>query len=76
MEQSHHYGCAGINSKTHEVVHYIEKPDTFVSRDINGGVYLLSVDIFQNISNLFQRRLRPSVSVEYVQLIGNLLVVY
>nr|XP_002124063.2 mannose-1-phosphate guanyltransferase alpha-A [Ciona intestinalis] len=62
QDQSLHYGCAGINPLTKEVVHYIEKPDTFVSRDVNAGLYLLNVDIFEEIGMLFQRKHRPSIS--------------
>uniref|UniRef100_H2YNN3 Uncharacterized protein n=1 Tax=Ciona savignyi TaxID=51511 RepID=H2YNN3_CIOSA len=60
--QSLQYGCAGIHPNTNEVVHYIEKPDTFVSCDVNAGVYLLSTDIFEQIGMLFQRKHRPSIS--------------
>merc|ERR1712130_89140 len=55
-EQSLNYGCMGINENTHEVVHYIEKPSSFVSRHINAGVYLLSVSVFDDISEIFKER--------------------
>ena len=55
-DQSLNYGCMGVNHNTHEVVHYIEKPSTFVSNDINGGVYLLSVSVFDDISAIFKER--------------------
>jgi mannose-1-phosphate guanylyltransferase len=55
-EQSVNYGCMGINEDTHEVVHYIEKPSSFVSNHINGGVYLLSVSVFDDISEIFKER--------------------
>jgi len=55
-EQSLNYGCMGINSNTHEVVHYIEKPSSFVSNHVNGGVYLLSVSVFDDISAIFKER--------------------
>nr|XP_039253124.1 mannose-1-phosphate guanyltransferase alpha-A-like [Styela clava] len=59
-EQSKYYGCAGIDHKTNEVVHYIDKPETFVSRDINAGVYFFTMEIFSDIGALFQKRHRPS----------------
>ena len=55
-EQSLNYGCMGINDNTHEVVHYIEKPSSFVSNHINAGVYLLSVSVYDDISAIFQER--------------------
>ena len=50
------YGCMGVNPQTNEVVHYIEKPSSFVSNHINGGVYLLSTEVFDDISKIFQDR--------------------
>jgi len=55
-EQSMNYGCMGINDTTNEVVHYIEKPSSFVSNHINGGVYLLSISVFDDISAIFKER--------------------
>lgn len=66
-EQSVNYGCMGINEDTHEVVHYIEKPSSFVSNHINGGVYLLSVSVFDDISEIFKERVgsgNDSISLE------------
>ena len=56
------YGCAGINLITNEIVHYTEKPDTFVSTDVNAGVYLLSKEIFSDIGSIFRRKVRSSIS--------------
>ncbi|XP_033101892.1 mannose-1-phosphate guanyltransferase alpha-A-like isoform X2 [Anneissia japonica] len=53
-KQSLNYGCLVENSETHEVLHYVEKPQTFVSTIINGGVYLLSPEIFEKIGQVFQ----------------------
>lgn len=66
-EQSLNYGCMGINDNTHEVVHYIEKPSSFVSNHINAGVYLLSVSVYDDISAIFQERVgsgNDSISLE------------
>ena len=60
--QSLQYGCAGVNEKTSEVVHYVEKPASFVSSDINAGVYLLSTEVFKDIGDLFQLRHRTRVT--------------
>merc|ERR1711990_1247663 len=55
-EQSLNYGCLGINDKTKEIVHYVEKPSSFVSNHINAGVYLLSSEVFDDISMIFKER--------------------
>lgn len=38
-----------------KVLHYVEKPSTFVSDIINCGVYLFTPDIFQHIGAVFQK---------------------
>uniref|UniRef100_A0A8C5C4C4 GDP-mannose pyrophosphorylase Aa n=1 Tax=Gadus morhua TaxID=8049 RepID=A0A8C5C4C4_GADMO len=47
--QSLNYGCIVENEETNEVLHYVEKPGTFVSDIINCGIYLFTPDIFQHI---------------------------
>lgn len=34
-------------------MHYVEKPETFVSTLINGGAYLFTPEIFEALSNQF-----------------------
>ncbi|GAB6019267.1 hypothetical protein CHUAL_000867 [Chamberlinius hualienensis] len=46
-QQSLNYGCIVEDKETHEVLHYAEKPSTFVSTIINCGVYICSLDIFK-----------------------------
>ncbi|XP_077979375.1 mannose-1-phosphate guanylyltransferase regulatory subunit alpha-A-like isoform X3 [Glandiceps talaboti] len=53
--QSLNYGCLVEDEQTHEVCHYVEKPQTFVSSTINCGMYLFSPEIFQNIGEVFQK---------------------
>lgn len=38
-----------------QVLHYVEKPSTFVSDIINCGIYLFNPDIFQHIGAVFQK---------------------
>lgn len=38
-----------------QVLHYVEKPSTFVSDIINCGIYLFNPDIFQHIGSVFQK---------------------
>ena len=36
-----------------QVLHYVEKPETFVSNIINAGGYIFSPDIFQHLAQAF-----------------------
>lgn len=38
-----------------QVLHYVEKPSTFVSDIINCGIYLFTPEIFQHIGAVFQK---------------------
>ncbi|KAL7991881.1 hypothetical protein Chor_016137 [Crotalus horridus] len=53
-KQSLNYGCIVANADTHEVLHYVEKPSTFVSELINCGIYLFTPAIFHHIGEVFQ----------------------
>ncbi|XP_059823453.1 mannose-1-phosphate guanyltransferase alpha-A-like [Mobula hypostoma] len=53
--QSMNYGCIVENEQSHEVLHYVEKPSTFVSDIINCGVYLFTPNIFQYIGEVFRK---------------------
>ena len=37
------------------MLHYVEKPETFVSDLINAGAYLFTKDIFKLLGDTFQR---------------------
>uniref|UniRef100_A0A8C7VH97 GDP-mannose pyrophosphorylase Aa n=1 Tax=Oncorhynchus mykiss TaxID=8022 RepID=A0A8C7VH97_ONCMY len=54
-KQSMNYGCIVENQQTNEVLHYVEKPSTFVSDIINCGIYLFTPEIFQHIGAVFQK---------------------
>jgi len=47
--EAHKFGCLAIDPKTNEVLHYAEKPETFVSDIINCGIYLFSPSIYKLI---------------------------
>lgn len=55
-QQSLNYGCIVENKETHEVLHYAEKPSTFVSTSINCGVYVCSLDVFHQIAIMFKKQ--------------------
>ncbi|XP_043550337.1 mannose-1-phosphate guanyltransferase alpha-A isoform X2 [Chiloscyllium plagiosum] len=61
--QSMNYGCIVENQQTHEVLHYVEKPSTFVSDIINCGIYLFTPDIFQYIGEVFKKN-QQDLSIE------------
>ena len=43
------YGCLVADEESKEVLHYAEKPETFVSDLVNCGVYLFRMEIFDKI---------------------------
>lgn len=45
-EAAHKYGCIVVASETSQAQHYVEKPESFISDTINGGVYLFDKSIF------------------------------
>ena len=55
-QQSCMYGCIVEDKQTHEILHYVEKPSTFVSTLINCGVYICSPDIFQRLQKIHNSR--------------------
>jgi len=50
------YGCLVIDVESSEVLHYVEKPTTFVSTLINCGVYLFTSNIFVHLANVFKEK--------------------
>jgi mannose-1-phosphate guanylyltransferase len=63
-QQSLNYGCvvedsaaaAATDSSTHAILHYVEKPETYVSTLINCGVYVFSKDIFPMLKEVFRKK--------------------
>lgn len=55
-QQSQQYGCIVENKLTHEIMHYVEKPSTFISNIINCGVYLCALDIFPYLAAVFKQK--------------------
>ncbi|XP_016093686.1 mannose-1-phosphate guanyltransferase alpha-B isoform X1 [Sinocyclocheilus grahami] len=62
--QSLNYGCIVENHETNEVLHFVEKPSTFVSDIINCGIYLFTQDIFGHIGTVFQRNQQERIQEE------------
>eukprot|EP00743_Colponemidia_sp_Colp-15_P003439 GILK01003714.1.p1 GENE.GILK01003714.1~~GILK01003714.1.p1 ORF type:complete len:279 (-),score=50.07 GILK01003714.1:239-1048(-) len=51
-DEARNYGCIVKDSTSNEMLHYAEKPETYVSDLINCGVYLFSPAIFDVISDI------------------------
>ncbi|XP_030637804.1 mannose-1-phosphate guanylyltransferase regulatory subunit alpha-B [Chanos chanos] len=63
-KQSLNYGCIVENQHTSEVLHFVEKPSTFVSDVINCGIYLFTPAIFGHIGEVFQRNQQEKLQEE------------
>jgi mannose-1-phosphate guanylyltransferase len=57
-ESATKYGCIVTNQQTHQALHYVEKPDSYISDTINGGVYLFDKSIFDEIKNAMDARVK------------------
>lgn len=49
-------GCIVSDKNTREILHYVEKPSTFVSTVVNCGVYLCSLEIFSIMASVFKKK--------------------
>ncbi|KAK3082846.1 hypothetical protein FSP39_006934 [Pinctada imbricata] len=63
-QQSLNYGCIAENKDTHEILHYVEKPETYISSTINCGVYLFSPEIFKTLERIFKKNLEEKYSLD------------
>ncbi|XP_055959341.1 mannose-1-phosphate guanyltransferase alpha-B isoform X1 [Patella vulgata] len=63
-QQSLTFGCIVEDQNTHEVLHYAEKPETFVSTLINCGIYLFSPLIFQTLEKAFKSNLEENYNID------------
>jgi len=66
-EQALNFGCIAEDANTHAVLHYVEKPETFVSTLINTGIYICGSDVFQQIGEVFDRKQQELYSCDYVE---------
>jgi len=55
-QQSVNYGCIVEDKDTHSVLHYVEKPNSYISTMINCGVYIFSPAIFPMLQNVFNSK--------------------
>ncbi|XP_064388695.1 mannose-1-phosphate guanyltransferase alpha-like [Halichondria panicea] len=52
--QAINYGCIAEDPATHQVLHYVEKPETFVSSIVNAGAYIFTPAVFDQLGKVFQ----------------------
>ncbi|KAJ3173364.1 Proteasome subunit alpha type-2 [Geranomyces variabilis] len=50
------FGCVVAEPETHEVLHFVQKPETFLSDMISCGIYLFNKDIFDAMRTAVQKR--------------------
>eukprot|EP00092_Neocalanus_flemingeri_P006046 GFUD01006515.1.p1 GENE.GFUD01006515.1~~GFUD01006515.1.p1 ORF type:complete len:424 (-),score=88.15 GFUD01006515.1:85-1356(-) len=55
-QQSVNYGCIVEDKVTHAVLHYVEKPNSYISTMINCGVYIFSPEIFPMLQRVFNAK--------------------
>jgi len=55
-QQSLNFGCIVEDKSSHSILHYVEKPETYVSPLINCGVYIFSQQIFSMLQGVFERK--------------------
>ncbi|KAI3640593.1 hypothetical protein MIR68_001471 [Amoeboaphelidium protococcarum] len=64
-ELSHKYGCIVAESESDKVLHYVEKPETFVSDLISCGVYVFSPVIFKLMEKTLDSAASISTGVDH-----------
>jgi len=55
-QQSLNYGCVVEDKANHGMLHYVEKPSTYISSLVNTGVYIVTQDIFNNLKTAFEKK--------------------
>ncbi|CAO3629813.1 unnamed protein product [Mucor hiemalis] len=50
------YGCLVADSETNQVLHYVEKPDTFISDLISCGVFLFDITVFAEMKKALDKK--------------------
>ncbi|RIB15390.1 nucleotide-diphospho-sugar transferase [Gigaspora rosea] len=55
-EVANRFGCLVEKSENHEVLHYVEKPESFISNLISCGIYLFDCAIFGEMKKAMQNK--------------------
>ncbi|KAJ1917522.1 hypothetical protein H4219_003155 [Mycoemilia scoparia] len=53
---ANNYGCVVVDNETSLALHYVEKPETYVSDLASTGIFVLDKEVFQFIEKTFQSR--------------------
>ena len=53
-QMANKFGCIVVDPTSSLAKHYVEKPESFISDTINGGVYLFDKAIFDEIRNAME----------------------
>ena len=61
-QQSVNYGCIVEDKSSHSVLHYVEKPNSYISTMINCGVYIFSPEIFPMLQVILMAQERLLIS--------------
>ncbi|BFZ22126.1 hypothetical protein BsWGS_25165 [Bradybaena similaris] len=64
-QQSLNYGCIVEDKDSHEILHYVEKPETIVSTLINCGIYLFTPAIFKTLEVTFKKNLEDNYNFDF-----------
>jgi len=63
-QQSVNYGCIVEDKSTHALLHYVEKPSSYISTIINCGVYIFSPQIFPMLQSVFNGKHNSNIPCE------------
>ena len=55
-QQAMNYGCVVEDKDSHTIMHYVEKPNSYVSSLINCGVYVFSNEIFSLMQQKYNEK--------------------
>ncbi|KAF7726927.1 Proteasome subunit alpha type-2 [Apophysomyces ossiformis] len=70
-EQATKYGCLVAKPDTNEVLHYVEKPETFISDLISCGVYLFDTAVFGEMKKAIDRKKDNHEEADYTWTASN-----
>lgn len=66
-EAATNFGCIVSDPQTHEVLHYVEKPSSYISSTINCGVYLFDTSLFRHIREVMTKVDQLMSETNYVE---------
>lgn len=59
------------------MLHYVEKPETYVSDTINAGAYLFSSEIFKHMAQVFDEQYKNELVIQLVCVVSiNILLLF